>query len=139
MTANLRLLDHVGFATSDLEATRTFFSETLGASVTEPITDTVQKVRICFARFTGGTVELVAPAGENSPIDQALKKGGGCYHLCFATDDIEATVERLRKDGCLPLNEPVPAPALSGRRICFLFSREARLIELVEAIHDEAK
>jgi methylmalonyl-CoA/ethylmalonyl-CoA epimerase len=116
-----------------MEAGRAFFSEVFGASVTEAVTDPIQKVQVCFARFDGGTVELVAPAGEGSPVDAVLKKGGGCYHLCFETDDIEAEIARLRQHRFLPTGAPAPAVAFDQRRICFLYSREGRLIELVEA------
>ena len=126
-------LDHVGFATADLASARRFFSETLGAALSDTVTDPIQKVQICFARFEGGTVELVAPSEEGSPVDAVLKKGGGCYHLCFETDDLEAAISELRKQSCLPLAEPVPAAAFAGRRICFLFHRDGRLIELVQA------
>lgn len=130
-------LAHVGFAVADLEAARDFYRGALQAELTEPVVDPVQKVRICFARFggpgAGPCVELVAPAGPGSPVDGVLAKGGGCYHLCFETDDLDAAVQRLRRSGCLPVGRPSPAAAFAGRRVCFLYSAEGRLLELVEA------
>jgi len=129
----LKRLAHVGFAVGEMEPARQFFSDVLAAEVSEAVTDPTQKVQVCFARFDGGTVELVAPAGPGSPVDAVLKKGGGCYHLCFETDDLEAEITRLRGHGFLPTASPAAAVAFGGRRICFLYSRQGRLIELVEA------
>jgi methylmalonyl-CoA/ethylmalonyl-CoA epimerase len=123
----------VGFAVADLEKAASFFRDVLGASLTEPVVDPIQKVQIRFARFEGGTVELVAPAGEGSPVDKVLARGGGCYHLCFETPDIDAALGGLRQKQCLPTGPAVPAVAFGGRRVCFLYHREGRLIELVEA------
>jgi methylmalonyl-CoA/ethylmalonyl-CoA epimerase len=129
-----RRLDHAGFAVADLEGAMLLFREVFGASVGPVIEDPLQGVRLCFAEFTGGRVELIAPLGTDSPVSQIIAtSGGGLYHLCFETADLDAELDRLRRLGFVPTGAPKPAVAFGGRRVVFLYNRVAQLIELVEA------
>jgi methylmalonyl-CoA/ethylmalonyl-CoA epimerase len=130
--ALLRRLDHTGFSVSDLEAAIVLFREQLGATTGPIYEDPLQRVRICFAEYDGGRVELIAPLGEGSPIARVLAQGGGAYHLCFETEDLEPEVRRLRGKGFVPTGTAKPATAFGGRRVVFLFHPLARLVELVE-------
>ena len=94
----LRRLDHAGFAVAELEPAIALFRETLGAQVGPVFEDPLQRVRLCFAEYAGNRVELIAPMGDDSPVSQILAgaNGGGLYHLCFETDDLDAEFQRLR-------------------------------------------
>ena len=129
----IRRLDHTGFAVRDMSRASALFRDVFGADVSEVVADPVQNVRIAFARWPGGCVELVAPLEVPGPIDRALAAGGGTYHLCFETDAMEADIEQFRSQGFIPVSEPRPAVAFDGRRVAFLFHGVARLVELVEA------
>jgi methylmalonyl-CoA/ethylmalonyl-CoA epimerase len=129
-----RRLDHAGFAVADLDAAIALFRDAFGASVGPTIEDPIQRVKLCFAEYSGGRVELIAPLGEDSPVSQLVAtSGGGLYHLCFETTDMDAEVRQLRGQGFVPTGPPQPAVAFGGRRVIFLFHRLAQLIELVEA------
>jgi methylmalonyl-CoA/ethylmalonyl-CoA epimerase len=129
----LRRVDHVGFAVAELERAIAVFRDTLDATVGEVFEDPIQRVRLCFAEYNGGRVELIAPLGANSPVDQMVARGGGLYHLCFETDNLDAEIVRLRAKGFVPTGPAQPAVAFAGRRVVFLYDRLAQLIELVEA------
>ena len=127
---------HIGYAVKDI---RRYLDDFLmpmfsPVSVTEPVSDPVQQVTVCFAEMPGGTViELVEPLGDKSPVNSIIGSSrGGLYHLCYEVDDLDRELERFRSKGCLPLGKPVPAAAFKGRRIVFLLTRERDLIELVE-------
>lgn len=78
-------------------------------------------------------VELVEPAGDDSPVSSVLRRSGaGPYHVCYSVPDLDKSISQLREAGALQLGRPVPAPAISGSRICFMYSRDAGLFELVE-------
>jgi methylmalonyl-CoA epimerase len=127
-------LDHAGFAVADLEPAIALFRDTFGAQIGPIIEDPIQRVRLCFAEYDGGRVELIAPLTPDSPVTQIVaRSGGGLYHLCFETDDLDAEFQRLRKQGFIPTGPPRPAVAFGGRRVVFLFHRTTQLIELVEA------
>jgi len=130
----LRRLDHTGFAVKDLEAAIALFRDVLAADVGPIFEDPLQRVRLCFASYDGGRVELIAPLGDDSPVTRVLAQGGGgTYHLCYETDDLDAEVARLRKQRFLPTGPAQPAVAFGGRRVIFLFHQVAKLIELVES------
>jgi methylmalonyl-CoA/ethylmalonyl-CoA epimerase len=127
---------HVGYAVKDI---RSYLDEFLvpmfsPVSVTEPVSDPVQQVTVCFAEMPGGTViELVEPLGDKNPVRSIIGSSrGGVYHLCYEVDDLDRELERFRGKGCLPLGKPVPATAFDGRRIVFLLTPERDLIEFVE-------
>jgi methylmalonyl-CoA/ethylmalonyl-CoA epimerase len=105
--------------------------------VSGPFDDPIQKVSVEFlAQSTEDTaeIELIAPAEEDSPIRSMLaKNGGGAYHLCFETSDIEAALAHAKALGCVIVSPPVPAVAFQGRRIAWIYTRSRQLFELVEA------
>jgi methylmalonyl-CoA/ethylmalonyl-CoA epimerase len=112
----------------------TLFRETLGARIGAVVEDPLQRVRLCFAEFDGGRVELIAPLGEDSPITRILAgSGGGLYHLCYETPDLDTEFKRLHAQGFVATGPPQPAVAFGGRRVMFLYHRVAHVIELVEA------
>jgi methylmalonyl-CoA/ethylmalonyl-CoA epimerase len=129
-----RRLDHAGFAVAALEPAIALFRDTLSATIGPVFEDPLQKVRLCFAEYPGGRVELIAPLGPDSPVSRIIADaGGGLYHLCYETDDLDAEFQRLRTQGFVPTGPPQPAVAFGGRRVVFLYHRIAQLIELVEA------
>ena len=59
-------------------------------------------------------LELIAPEGPESKLANALKKGGGTNHLCYATTDIEAAWRHLREQKMVLLQAPVAAAAFKN-------------------------
>lgn len=127
------VIHHLGFVCPDVEEgvlLHQAFGFTLEAPATE---DPLQQVRVAFLRDAhGARIELLAPAGENSPVRAFLDKGGGLHHVCYLTPDLDAALAALRGQNFLVLREPVPACALGGARIAFAYSRSMQLIELLE-------
>ena len=127
---------HMGVAVPSLEQALTTYQELFGYTVCSgPFDDPVQRVSVCFLE-TGDlgepTLELVAPNGKDSPVDQVLAKGIGAYHLCYEVDNIESALDYVRSKGCIVISKPVPAVAFEGRRIAWFYTPTRQLIELVE-------
>ena len=124
---------HIGIATRSIEKTAKYYLEA-GFSMTETISDPIQKVKITF--LTKGQmprIELLEPAMDYSPVSQILDKSGtGPYHICYEVDNIEEAIKDLKKKRFLPLFKPVKAVALENRLICFLYNADVGLIELLE-------
>jgi methylmalonyl-CoA/ethylmalonyl-CoA epimerase len=78
-------------------------------------------------------IELVAPLGDDSPVNRLLSKGGGAYHTCYAVDDIEQAIAQARTNGCLLVSGPSPAVAYGGKRIAWLYTPTRQLFEVVES------
>lgn len=129
---------HVGVAVPSLGPTTELLSTLFGYKVTSgPFDDPIQKVTVNFLNKSGedvAEIELITPLGEDSPIRSMLAKdGGGAYHLCFETSDLEGALSHARECGCIIVSAPAPAVAFQGRRIAWIFTRSRQLFELVEA------
>jgi methylmalonyl-CoA/ethylmalonyl-CoA epimerase len=129
---------HVGVAVPSLGPTTELLSALFGYRVMSgPFDDPIQKVTVNFLSKSDDDVaeiELIAPITEDSPIRSMLAKdGGGAYHLCFETSDIDAALVHAKKHGCIVVSAPVPAVAFQGRRIAWIYTRSRQLFELVEA------
>ena len=46
---------------------------------------------------------------------------------------MNSDIEELREKGYMVLDEPMEAVAIEGRMVCFLFSANSGMIELLEA------
>jgi len=93
-------LNHVGVATSDMDAAIAFYRDVMGATgIGEPFDMPRQGVRVCFVDTPGGSgpagvggtqIELIAPLGEDSPLSGFLERNplGGQHHVAFEVADI---------------------------------------------------
>jgi methylmalonyl-CoA/ethylmalonyl-CoA epimerase len=89
-----------------------------------------------IAGFASGEslVELLEAEDATSPIGRFLaKKGPGIHHVCFAVDDLDATLAKCRAAG-IELVDQKPRIGAEGKRIAFLHPRSTAgvLVELSE-------
>ena len=96
--------------------------------------DPIQRVKVTFLCMPGTDVqmELVEPAGEQSPVQAFLEKGGGLHHLCYEVKNCDEAMLALRQRGALIVRRPKPAVAFDGRRIAWVLTAEKLLVELLE-------
>ncbi|SRR5713226_2299717 len=127
---------HVGFVVASINEMGPSFAKSLGTEWSgEIIHDPLQEARVTFLRCGSPetpAVELVEPAGENSPLHKFLSRGGGLHHVCYEVDLLEEQLERSRSAGCLVVRKPLPAVAFGGRRIAWIYTSEKLLIEYLE-------
>jgi methylmalonyl-CoA/ethylmalonyl-CoA epimerase len=131
-------LRHVGVAVASLGPATETLSALFGYRVVSgPFDDPLQKVSVNFLTASdqdAAEIELIAPLSEDSPITSMLaKSGGGAYHLCFETANIDQALVHAKNNGCMIVSPPVPAVAFGGRRIAWIYTRSRQLFELVEA------
>lgn len=123
---------HVGIAVRSVDEVLPFYREILGMDDVE-LADT-DGARISGLDAGGTVVELLESSDVNSPIGKFIeKRGAGIHHICFAVDDLEASLERCRQRGVRLIDE-VPRIGAEGHRIAFLHpaSTGGVLIELTE-------
>ncbi len=134
-------MDHVGVIVDDLAGAIEFFTE-LGLelqgrfSVDGPLVDRIvglEGVRNDAAMMQTpdghGRLELIqfnAPAAEGDAHGPANARG--LRHLCFAVDDIEDTIARLRAELVGELVD------YGGFRLCYVRGPEGIIVELAEKI-----
>jgi len=128
------IFHHIGIATGNIELTSAFYLNT-GHSISPIIDDSIQNVKICF--ISGGLsplIELVSPLTVTSPVSKIISNQGVVpYHICYEVKDINKSILLLKQHKFIPLNRPVPAIALENRMICFLYSKDYGLIELLQS------
>ena len=81
-------------------------------------------------------MELLESIDPNGVISKFIeKKGEGLHHIAFEVENIEAEMNRLKKDGFILLNEE-PKKGADNKLICFLHPKNTNgvLIELCEEI-----
>ena len=127
---------HVGYAIASITSTGKDFANSLGADWDgQIIHDPLQEARVAFLRCGGPdspAVELIAPAGEKSPLHKFVAKGGGLHHVCYEVDSLDAQLKQSRGVGCLVVKDPMPAIAFGGRRIAWVYTRQKLLVEYLE-------
>jgi methylmalonyl-CoA/ethylmalonyl-CoA epimerase len=128
---------HIGYAVSDIEKAADAF-RLLGYETDGSICDdTSRNVRILFMHLEALRIELISPldVSKHSAVDEIIKSGnvGAPYHICYETKNLNDMVSALRQKRFRVITPPEPAPAINGRDVVFLYSKDIGLIELVEA------
>ena len=77
-------------------------------------------------------LELVEPAGTQSPVKKFLLRGGGLHHLCYEVDSLSKQLAYAKSNHDIVVGEPVPAVAFGGRRIAWVYAKSKILIEYLE-------
>jgi methylmalonyl-CoA/ethylmalonyl-CoA epimerase len=124
---------HIGIATNNIEETTKKYNLFGYQTSTDTFFDPIQNVYITFMeKLNSPRLELVAPVDQDSPILNILNKNGTIpYHFCYEVVDIVKEVEILKKMKFLMVSKIVPAVAFNNRLVCFLYSKESGLIELL--------
>jgi methylmalonyl-CoA epimerase len=127
-------IDHVAIVVKDLDATLTFYTQTLGFEQVyrEVILD--QGVEAVGLRAGDSVIELLRPLDEDSPIarfrgDAATK----LHHTAYRVDDIVEKLAELRAKG-VRLIDQTPRKGAHGNTIAFLHPKSTGgvLIELCQ-------
>lgn len=128
-------VDHIGYAVNDMTSAKRYF-EALGYSFGDEKADELRKVNVCVGKSGGVKVEILAPLdGTKSPIDGILKKMGSTpYHICYNVKSMESVLEKMQNMGYTLMGYPTPSEPLGGE-VCFLYSAEIGIVELIEYMH----
>jgi len=123
---------HIGVAVDALERILPFYRDIL--QLPQVPIDDADGAHIVGLSAGDPLIELLEAASPDSPIAKFLaKRGPGIHHICFAVDDLGATLERCRTAG-IKLIDHVPRIGAEGKRIAFLHpsSTAGVLVELTE-------
>ena len=124
---------HLGVACRDIDRELETWTRLGYAPEGERFTDPIQKIHGLFIVGLGPRLELLSPAGPNSPVDGVLARGTKIYHQGFEALDFDAALRDLPATGARIVQPPAPAVAFGGRRIAFAMTATLNLIEIIEA------
>jgi methylmalonyl-CoA/ethylmalonyl-CoA epimerase len=130
-------LNHVAIATPDVVAAAAIYSDTLGASVSEPIALPDHGVTVVFVELPNTKIELLEPLGANSPIQKFIDNNpsGGMHHVCYEVEDITVARDALLAGGAKILGDGAPRLGAHNKPVIFLHPKDfsGTLIELEQA------
>jgi methylmalonyl-CoA epimerase len=126
---------HVGVATHSIAVVSEFYRLLgLRSERTEVLKD--DRVKVAMMSVGDALIELIEPTDDKSPVASFLeKRGEGIHHISLEVDDLDATLERLKKMN-VQLIDKDPRGGAGGRRIAFIHphSTGGVLVELCEAL-----
>lgn len=109
---------HIGIAVDAIEHVLPFYRDVLGLPQVE--LDDADGAHIAGLAAGDSLVELLEGDTPDSPVTRFLaKRGPGIHHICFAVDDLDATLDRCRAHG-IRLVDEIPRIGAEGKRIAFL-------------------
>ena len=123
---------HIGIAVRGLDDSISFYRDVLG--LPDVPLDDADGAKIAGLAAGESLVELLESESADSPIGKFVaKRGPGIHHVCFAVDDLDATLERCRAHRIRLIDE-TPRIGAEGKRIAFLHpsSTSGVLVELSE-------
>ncbi len=125
---------HIGYLVKKIDKAVTVFSG-LGYTAGTVTRDTTRGIDICFLRKDSLCVELISPFTGTSTVSGLMDRYKNCaYHICYESAQFETDLDGLEKEGWHRIGEPMPAPALGGRRVVFLMNPVIGMIELLELL-----
>ena len=128
-------IHHIGYAVKNISKSMEMFVK-LGYEIQkEAIKDEKRKVEIVFVCNNNYIIELISPLSDDSPIKNYLNKIGNTpYHICYETNNIEATIVDLQKQRYFVIEKSIEAVAINNQRVAFLYHPNYGLLELLEAL-----
>jgi methylmalonyl-CoA epimerase len=127
-------IDHIGIAVKSLAAAKSIY-EKLGLKLAPEETVESEQVRVVMVPLGESRIELLEPTSPDSVIAKFIaKRGEGLHHVSLRVPNLEAAVERLKKDGVRLVSEQIKIGA-GGHRYVFVHPSSAGgvLLELVES------
>ncbi len=126
------VIDHVGIAVSDVDASLKFFTGVLGlaSSATEDIKS--QNTRVRFIDTGDAKLELVESLAADSAIGKYIdKRGPGLHHVALRVPDIHAAMARVVAAGVRMIDQQ-PRQGAHGSLIAFVHPGDSHgvLVEL---------
>ena len=129
-------VEHIGIAVKSLATSVPLFEKLLNNKCYKTEEVETEKVNTAFLRTGDTKVELLESTDPFGIIARFIeKKGEGVHHIAFEVADIEAEMERLKKEGFVVLNEN-PKAGADNKLVCFLHPAHTNgvLVELCMSV-----
>jgi methylmalonyl-CoA/ethylmalonyl-CoA epimerase len=127
-------IDHIGVAVEELEPALELYRDSFELTLAHREVVDEQGVEAVLLDVGENHVELLAPLSADTPVGRFLaKQGPGLHHVAYQVQDIEATLEKLRRAG-LQLIDQEPRTGIRGSRVAFMHPRATAgvLTEIVQ-------
>jgi len=132
-------IDHIGIAVRDMDSANDLYARLLGVAPYKIEIVETEKVATSFFQVGQSKIELLEATGPESPIAKYIeKRGEGIHHLAFEVADIRAEIDRLEKEGFVPINRE-PKRGADNKWVAFLHPKSVNgvLVELCQTIQQD--
>ena len=134
---NYMKIEHIGIAVKDIQNSRTIFETFLQTSVYKIEEVETEQVITAFLKTDTSKIELLqGKEGTKNAIHTFIeKRGEGIHHIAFEVLDIYKEIERLKKEGFIPIHE-APRKGADNKMVCFFHPKQTNgvLIEICQEI-----
>ena len=127
-------IEHLGIAVKSLGFSDELFQKLLGKKSYKQESVEREGVTTSFYELGESKIELLEAANSDSPIAKFLdKRGEGIHHIAFGVENIEAEIERLKKEGFQFISEE-PKDGADNKLVVFLHPKSTNgiLVELCQ-------
>jgi methylmalonyl-CoA/ethylmalonyl-CoA epimerase len=127
-------IEHIGIAVKELQTSIPLFEKLLNSPCYKTESVATEQVNTAFFKKGATKIELLESSTPDGVIARYIeKKGEGMHHIAFDVEDIEAEMERLKKEGFVLLNEQ-PKNGADNKLVCFLHPKGTNgvLVELCQ-------
>lgn len=127
-------IEHLGIAVKSLGFSDELFQKLLGKKSYKKESVQREGVTTSFYELGESKIELLEAANSDSPIAKFLdKRGEGIHHIAFGVENIEAEIERLKKEGFQFISEE-PKDGADNKLVVFLHPKSTNgiLVELCQ-------
>jgi len=131
---NLKNIDHIGIAVTNMQESLSFWETSLGIESHGIQEVPEQKLRTAFLPVDGTEIELLESTSADSSVAKFIeKRGEGLHHIAIRVDDIDAALAELKAKG-IQLIDETPRNGAGGARIAFVHPKATHgvLLELCE-------
>jgi glyoxylase I family protein len=126
----LNKIHHIAIICSDFKISKKFYTEVLGLKVEREV---FRKERNSYKLdlSLNGNYVIELFSFPNPPKRLTRPEGTGLRHLAFEVDDVEKTVQGLKKHNVT--SEPIRTDEFTGKKFTFIFDPDGLPIELYES------
>ncbi len=129
-------IDHIGIAVKSLSTSIPLFEKLLNTQCYKTEIVPSENVKTAFLKAGETKLELLKSMDPGGLIEKFIeKRGEGVHHIAFEVVDLDAEMERLKKEG-FDLVGDFPKIGADNKRVCFLHPNKTNsiLIELCQEI-----
>ena len=127
-------VDHIAIAVEDLDRAIAMYSAVFGVGVSDRERVEDYDVEIATLPVAATAIELIEGKSERSPIRKFVENHGpGLHHIAFVVEDIQASLDALRRQGVRLIDE-TPRRGKANSLVAFIHPKatERVLYELVQ-------
>jgi methylmalonyl-CoA/ethylmalonyl-CoA epimerase len=127
-------VEHIGIAVKELVTSVPLFEKLLNTKCYKRERVDSENVNTAFFKSGETKIELLETTDPDGVIAKFIQqKGEGLHHIAFEVKDINAEIQRLKKEGIVFISE-TPKDGADNKLVCFLHPKSTNgvLVELCQ-------